>query len=327
MNLDDFSKNIKEKYNLKEFRLYSNQYGDIVLDMIAANEKKQGNGSAAMTELINLADKYNKRILLTTALKDDKWGTTSKNRLINFYKRFGFVENKGRNKDFSTMHNMIRIPKKILKEKLSFKQFLLKESPLPDDWDKDQFTDKTSFKKQLKYALERAQKMGAGSSRVAFKINYQGRPTILKIAKNRKGLAQNAQEVNILNDGYLSKLDIMIPMIDYDDRSNNSRWIHVEFANKAKESDFIKECGVSLNDLVDYCEYKAKGTTGSRFIDRIKSKIDEESDLVQNLMTFIGSLDVPTGDYRRLSNWGVYNGKLVIIDVGLSQDILDNYYS
>jgi hypothetical protein len=35
----------------------------------------------------------------------------NKNRLVGFYKRFGFVENKGKNKDFSTMDLMIRPPK------------------------------------------------------------------------------------------------------------------------------------------------------------------------------------------------------------------------
>lgn len=144
MNLDDFARDIKQKYNLKEFRLYFNQYGDIILDMIASNVKNQGDGSSAMLDLVNLADKYNKKILLTTGLKDDRWGTTSKNRLIKFYKRFGFVENKGRNKDFSTRHNMIRIPKKIIKEKLSFKKFLLKEVKNSDTYEQ--------FNKNLKLA-------------------------------------------------------------------------------------------------------------------------------------------------------------------------------
>lgn len=214
------------------------------------------------------------------------------------------------------------------KYKQTFKEFLINEAPLPDDWDKNQFSDKNSFKKQLQYALERSRKIGAGSSRVAFKIDYQGRPTILKIAKNRKGLAQNGEEVNVLDDGYLKNLGITIPLIDYDDQSNNPRWIHVEFANKAKPSDFIKECGVPLDVLVDYCEYITRSTNISRnnYI-KAEEHINKESDLVNNLITFIGSTDSPVGDYQRIANWGVYNGKLVIIDVGLSQNVIDKYYS
>ena len=67
---------------------------------------------------------------------------------------------------------------------------ILSEAPLPDDWDKSAYKSDKSFASQLRYAQERAKKIGAGSSRVAFEIEHQGRPTVLKIAKNKKGLAQ-----------------------------------------------------------------------------------------------------------------------------------------
>ena len=43
-----------------------------------------------MADLIDLADRKNKVIRLTPATKDKNFGTTSRKRLINFYKRFGF---------------------------------------------------------------------------------------------------------------------------------------------------------------------------------------------------------------------------------------------
>ena len=67
-----------------------------------------------------------------------------------------------------------------------FTDRVIDEAPLPPDWDETQFTPKTSFKQRLAYALERAKKLGAGSSRVAMIIEYQGRPTALKVAKNKK---------------------------------------------------------------------------------------------------------------------------------------------
>lgn len=118
---------------------------------------------------------------------------------------------------------------------LTFKQFLL-ETPLPDDWDKNIFTKKIPFEKQIEYALERATKIGAGSSRVAFEVEYKGRPTILKIAKNEKGLAQNKDEIDILKKSKTEFFDIMIPMIDYDKENDEPRWIHVEKAEHIKES-------------------------------------------------------------------------------------------
>ena len=76
----------------------------------------------------------------------------------------------------------------------------LDEMPLPADWDPAQYQQGTSFKQRLAYSLERAKKLGAGSSRVAMTIEYQGRPTVLKIAKNNKGLAQNNVEADILGE-------------------------------------------------------------------------------------------------------------------------------
>ena len=72
--------------------------------------RKQGVGTAVMEDLVNYADQVGKRIELTVGLKDKYHGTTSRGRLVKFYKRFGFVENKGRNKDYTTRESMYREP-------------------------------------------------------------------------------------------------------------------------------------------------------------------------------------------------------------------------
>jgi hypothetical protein len=65
-----------------------------------------------MNELTQLADESGRRLTLTAA-KD--FGTTSLPRLKAFYKRFGFVENKGRNTDFTISDSMYRPPKPLAK--------------------------------------------------------------------------------------------------------------------------------------------------------------------------------------------------------------------
>jgi GNAT superfamily N-acetyltransferase len=65
-----------------------------------------GIGSAAMRELTDYADANGKRIVLSPSA--DFGGT--KSRLVDFYKELGFVENKGRAKDFTTRETMIREP-------------------------------------------------------------------------------------------------------------------------------------------------------------------------------------------------------------------------
>jgi hypothetical protein len=71
--------------------------------------RQKGMGTDAMQELARFADKEGKTIALSPATD---FGATSVNRLKDFYKRFGFVENKGRNKDFSISESMYRPPAK-----------------------------------------------------------------------------------------------------------------------------------------------------------------------------------------------------------------------
>jgi hypothetical protein len=54
----------------------------------------------------------NKIITLTP---DNLWGSNV-NKLKKWYKSLGFVENKGRNKDFQTMQAMYRLPKSMITE-------------------------------------------------------------------------------------------------------------------------------------------------------------------------------------------------------------------
>jgi hypothetical protein len=69
--------------------------------------RSTGMGTQALQELAQYADQSVKTIALSPS-KD--FGASSVNRLKDFYKRFGFVENKGRNKDFSISESMYRPP-------------------------------------------------------------------------------------------------------------------------------------------------------------------------------------------------------------------------
>lgn len=83
--------------------------GKAVLSSIKVNKELRGSGLAtdAMKEIISIADKNNIALSLSPT---NEWGS-SKSRLIDFYKRFGFVENKGKNKDFTISETMFRVPK------------------------------------------------------------------------------------------------------------------------------------------------------------------------------------------------------------------------
>lgn len=67
----------------------------------------QGIGSEIMDRIVDWADHIGATILLTPSVD---FGATSVGRLVRFYKRFGFVENKGRKKDFRYSELMYRTP-------------------------------------------------------------------------------------------------------------------------------------------------------------------------------------------------------------------------
>jgi|TARA_B110000503_G_scaffold99410_1_gene148731 predicted GNAT family N-acyltransferase len=68
--------------------------------------RSTGIGTKTMQDIVDRMDREDAIIALTP---DTTFGS-SKGRLIQFYKSFGFVPNKGRNKDFHFRETMIRYP-------------------------------------------------------------------------------------------------------------------------------------------------------------------------------------------------------------------------
>jgi len=82
---------------------------NIELSKIVVPKEARGTGigSKIMKEIIKYADSVNKIVTLTPS--KDFGGSVPK--LIKFYKSFGFVENKGKNKDYEISDTMYRLPK------------------------------------------------------------------------------------------------------------------------------------------------------------------------------------------------------------------------
>tara|TARA_R110000803_G_scaffold31740_1_gene70469 strand:- start:504 stop:1394 length:891 start_codon:yes stop_codon:yes gene_type:complete len=78
----------------------------IILDKIEIpkENRNKGLGTKAMKDLISYSDKSGKRIELSPSVD---FGSNKK-RLTEFYKRLGFIENKGKNKDYGISELMYR---------------------------------------------------------------------------------------------------------------------------------------------------------------------------------------------------------------------------
>jgi hypothetical protein len=220
---------------------------------------------------------------------------------------------------------------------------VLNEVPLPPDWDKEKLNLRQTYKNRIKYALERAKRLGGGSSRVAMTIEYEGRPTVLKVAKNYKGLKQNQAELDILDDGYLGNLPIVIPLIDYDKENNQPVWIQTEVAKKITAPTLMKMLHTPSMWLFTNKVRNILGRRKPHEIDdaTLKRKYFEThnerwkpteqdyeifEEYANEVADLIGNSSLELGDLGAAGNWGVYNGRPVIIDLGLSEEVWKKYY-
>jgi GNAT superfamily N-acetyltransferase len=105
--IEEFLRSKYEQY-LDGLDIYENRTSLILSRIIIKPEARgSGVGSKIMEDLINYADK-NKQIIALTPSSD--FGG-NKNRLVQFYKKFGFKHNKGQYKSFEFRDAMIRYPK------------------------------------------------------------------------------------------------------------------------------------------------------------------------------------------------------------------------
>lgn len=111
-----FAKHLEQKYDLQDLWLSdlgSRNAIELSSIIVKRDNQKSGVGSAVMNEIVKFADQQGKILVLDPAIRDKKHGTTSQSRLRQFYKKFGFIENKGRNKNYEFRHIMIRYPSKM----------------------------------------------------------------------------------------------------------------------------------------------------------------------------------------------------------------------
>lgn len=96
-SLSEFSQMLVLRFGLEELRLSWRGAGTIYVAMIRvpSSLRCRGIGSLAMRVLVDYAESNGYVLALSPADEADEIGTTSRERLVRFYQRFGFVENAG----------------------------------------------------------------------------------------------------------------------------------------------------------------------------------------------------------------------------------------
>lgn len=103
--VDKFMKDIQNKYPVTIW-IHENNLGILVLDKILVDAARvgEGIGTRVMNEIVTFADGHQKIIVLTPS---SSFGG-SVVRLKAFFRRFGFLPNAGRRKDYRISDTFIR---------------------------------------------------------------------------------------------------------------------------------------------------------------------------------------------------------------------------
>lgn len=199
----------------------------------------------------------------------------------------------------------------------------------------------TSLAKMVRYAETTWGKhIGKGSSRIVYRLPNGN---VLKLAFNKKGLAQNRKECG---DYYKNGLNCF-PNV-YECSDDDYLWCEVQPAPQAKKSDFKKLWGISLEDAYVIMEYECYRITNRGFRydlteeqNHILQTIYDEDDskpyyltlhdLILDYIPNYGGDRTLVGDLSRVCNWGIVerdDGRkdLVVIDSGIDEEVFNTYY-
>lgn len=133
--------------------------------------------------------------------------------------------------------------------------------------------------------------IGSGSSRQVFDLRNG---YVIKIAINRAGISQNQSEYKISCN---NQSDFFAKVIR---ASTDFRFLIMEKADKI----------YNISEIWDYFNVKSKSELFN--LEELKNILDENNLLV--------------GDLDRESNWGIINGKPVIIDYGFTREVCRRHY-
>lgn len=173
---------------------------------------------------------------------------------------------------------------------------------------------------------------GQGSSRMIFEIDDD---RILKLAKNKKGIAQNEVEVDTSRFS-----GCVVRCFEWAD---DYSWVIEESCIPAKKSDFKRLLPIDFDTFCDLVRYM-HSLYNRRYLwfskieneeaaDRLMEEFynDDPYGFIPQLYDLMSNYNLPCGDLTRISSYGLVKRdgmpEIVLIDSGLTSDVYDTYYA
>lgn len=203
-------------------------------------------------------------------------------------------------------------------------KLLMHEMAYPSSFNFDEFSQLKSFAQQVKYCEARLKRLSSGSSRIVYLVDGD---KVLKLAKNKKGVAQNKTEIRLSDCPYYT---CFAPVYNYDP---DGLWCEMEYCYKAIKSEFKRLYGVPFEALCCFIlDLKGPYNIFSEYreiVDQVWENGDTDTqDLFNAVHDYIANegLNVVL-DLCRLSSWGITSdGCFVIVDYGLDNENYETFY-
>lgn len=173
-----------------------------------------------------------------------------------------------------------------------------------------------TYHARKKYAEKNLKHLSSGSSRIVY---LTPKKTIIKLAKNDKGIAQNKAEANPdMKSKYLNKII---------KHASNFSWLETHYLDKITAKDFKKMTDLDFDDFGEAIRYGLKNVSGNTDKDKPKN-FDEivDSAIYKDLKEIGKKFKLMPGDLARISSWGTKDGKPILIDAGLTKEVFEEYY-
>jgi hypothetical protein len=199
----------------------------------------------------------------------------------------------------------------------------IKEMAYPQNFSFDELLKLTSYRKRIDYIQNRLQRISSGSSRIAYKVDEE---KVLKVAKNRKGLAQNIAESDWgVQDMYSNSIAAKVFETD-----EKGIFLEMELARKVTPTKFKQILGFSIDDLEVYLEKYYLNYKHRELNPELEERMEENEWLI-DLQDLAINFDHPIpGDFTKLSSYGLVSRegeeRIVLIDFGFTNSVKRDYY-
>jgi hypothetical protein len=286
-------------------------------------EKRNSKGFKKETVNVKLIVPTQLNVAVDNLKSTDKVDVNTNAELVK-YNQFYFIIDGHHRISNAILNGLDEITAFVYHEKNINENVLIED--YPKSFNMEHFKSLTTFNQRIDYCERELTRISSGSSRIVYKIDDE---KVLKLAKNKKGLAQNEVEADYGQHTYFNNL--LAKIFDF---HPEFLWVEMELAKKVNNSDFERLAECKIKDMYEYLSNFWSNQKGKQILYRQPKELVEylnENHFTSLIMDFISNVGNGPGDFGKLNSYGIVkrNGEddLVIIDFGLTGEVYDSYYS